>query len=274
MTTISLPADPASVSEAAFAVCTLASSSKGNAIYVKCGGDELLIDAGISARRLETSLKSLGTSLDRIRAVFITHEHSDHIAALETISKRYRIPIHLTEPSARACLCSERMCFTAQNAVVHPPLFRETVGSLTVRSFVTPHDSAASVGYVVTDGTAAHSLAVATDIGCVDTSVENALYGIENVILESNHDENILLCGSYPYQLKLRILSEHGHLSNTSASGFAAKLARRGLKRLLLAHLSPENNLPELALATAQNALKDTDVTVGVAAMDRITRLV
>ena len=257
-----------------FSVYTLASSSKGNSVYVRLGEDELLIDAGISCKRLSEALRSLNTDISRIKAIFVTHEHSDHVAGLETVSKKYRIPVHFTEPSARAYLRSQREQYTAAVSVIHPPLFFEAVGSLTVRSFITSHDSAASVGYVVTDGTAANTLALATDLGYITDEVSDALLGVENVILESNHDENMLLCGAYPYDLKRRILSNRGHLSNDAAAAFIGSLARSGTKRILLAHLSQDNNLPELAYHTSISAIGESDVEISVAAPYSATRLV
>ena len=257
-----------------FSVYTLASSSKGNSVYVRLGEDELLIDAGISCKRLSEALRSLNTDISRIKAIFVTHEHSDHIAGLETVSKKYRIPVHFTEPSARAHLRSQKEQYTAAVSVIHPLLFTETVGSLTVRSFVTSHDSAASVGYVVTDGSAANTLALATDLGYITDEVSDALLGVENVILESNHDENMLLCGAYPYDLKRRILSNHGHLSNEAAAAFIGSLVRAGTKRILLAHLSQDNNLPELAYHSALSAIGESDVELSVAAPYSVTRLV
>lgn len=257
-----------------FTVYTLASSSKGNSIYVRLGDDEILIDAGISCKRLCDSLKAIGTDITRIKAIFVTHEHSDHVSGLETVAKKYRIPIHITEPSARAYLCSSKAEYAAQTAIIHPPIFSETVGALTVRSFATPHDSHASVGYVVSDGTNEHTLAIATDIGMITDEVSDALVGCENVILESNHDENMLLCGAYPYELKRRILSSRGHLSNEAAAAFAAHLAASGTKRILLAHLSQDNNLPELAYHSSLAAIDGRDVYLDVAAPNTPTKLV
>ncbi|MBE6611508.1 MAG: MBL fold metallo-hydrolase [Ruminococcaceae bacterium] len=257
-----------------FSVYTLASGSKGNSVYVRLGEDELLIDAGTSCKRISDSLKALDTDISRIKAIFITHEHSDHVNALEVISKKYSIPVHFTEPSARAHLISKKTEFTAQAAVIHPPVYSVRVGALEVRSFITPHDSAGSVGYVVSDGTPCHTLALATDIGCVTDEISDALMGAENVILESNHDENMLLCGPYPYELKRRILSNRGHLSNEAAAALVSRLAASGTKRILLAHLSEENNLPELAYHSSLCYLQDTDVSLSVAAPSAPTKLV
>lgn len=260
------------MSEQHIKVFTLASSSKGNAVYIRYGSDEILIDAGISAKRLECALMSLGSSLKNIQAIFVTHEHSDHISGLATVSKKYGIPVHLTEKSGHAMLNQAKYAPVAECAVLHTPVYSETVGSLEVRSFQTPHDSVCSVGFTVMAGN--DTFALATDLGHISPDVEAALTGAENVILESNHDENMLLCGSYPYDVKLRILSDFGHLSNETSAAFAKKLAAGGTKHILLAHLSPENNLPELALACAEEALDGSETTVRVAAMAEPTELI
>ncbi len=259
---------------AIFTVYTLASSSKGNSVYVRLDDDEILIDAGISCKRVCEALKELDTHISRIKAIFVTHEHSDHVAGLEIIAKNYKIPIHMTEPSARAHLKSAKTVYSAEAAVIHPLLYTEKVGALEVSSFATPHDSAASVGYVITDGTDEHTVAVATDIGCVTDEVSDALLGVRNIILESNHDENMLLCGSYPYELKRRILSSHGHLSNEAAAAFVSRLAASGTQRILLAHLSEENNLPELAYHSSLCSLCGCDIFLGVASPNVPTKLV
>lgn len=245
---------------------TLASSSKGNSVYVAFGGDSLLIDAGISCRKIEAALKEIGADIRTLGAVVVTHEHSDHIAGLPTLSKKYGVPIHMTEASAREMLHSPKYLPTADLITVHPPLFELKVGEISVKSFVTPHDSVCSVGYRIEAG--GSTLALATDIGHVTDGIERALTGAETVILESNHDENMLLVGSYPYDLKRRILSDRGHLSNENASDFARRLALSGTKRIVLAHLSPENNIPELALTTSRLKLRDTGCEVVVASKE------
>lgn len=254
-------------------VYTLASSSKGNCVYLRLDGDEILIDAGISAKRICDALKSLDTDITRIKGIFITHEHSDHVSGLETLSKKYGIPVHFTKPSARQYLTAKTE-HTAKATVTHPILYSVTVGGITVTSFPTSHDSAASVGYVISDKNGESVLAVATDMGHITDEVSDALMGIENIILESNHDENMLLCGDYPYELKRRILGKFGHLSNEAAAGFLVRLAAAGTKRVLLAHLSRDNNLPELAYHSSLAAIGEADVVIKVAAPDTPTRLV
>jgi len=257
-----------------FSVYSLASSSKGNSVYVRIFDDEILIDAGISAKRVCDTLKEIGSDITKIKAIFVTHEHSDHVSGLEVLSKKYHIPIHLTQPSADVYLRTGKTPFTAQASVVHPLLFSEQIGRVTVRSFAVSHDSTACVGYDVTDGSDQHTVAIATDLGYISDEVADTLLGIENVVLESNHDENMLLCGPYPYDLKRRILSNKGHLSNEAASSFICRLADSGTKRILLAHLSQDNNLPELAYHSALCVLGKRDITLCVAAPGEPTKLV
>lgn len=257
-----------------FSVYTLASSSKGNSVYIRLGDDEILIDVGISTKRLCDALKAVGTELSAIKAIFITHEHSDHIAALEVLSKKYSIPIHFTEPSAREYLRHHKSEHAANASLIHPLIYTEQIGSITVRSFATSHDSAASVGFIVTDGSDEHTVAIATDLGYITDEVSDSLIGIQNVILESNHDENMLLCGAYPYDLKRRILSNRGHLSNEAAAAFVCRLAASGTKRIMLAHLSQDNNLPELAYHSSLCMLGDADVELYVASPYEPTKLV
>ena len=246
---------------------TLHSGSSGNCIYVKTPDAEFLFDAGVSARAVEKGLNEIGSSLSRIRAIFVTHEHSDHIKGLEVISKKHHIPTHMTNASARACIRTPDASLL-NDLYLHPSVFSVRFGQTTVRSFATPHDSAASVGYTVEyeqDGTR-QKFGLATDIGHITQEIEQALIGSDSVVIEANHDVNMLLCGPYPYHLKLRILSDHGHLSNEACAEFAKFLANHGTKNFILAHLSKENNFAPIAESTVRNALSNfEDIHLAVA---------
>ena len=260
-------------------LCTLYSGSGGNATYFSSGNAHILIDAGKSARALTNALKEIGALTDLkkppIDAILITHEHTDHVAALAVFLKKYPVPVHVTEGSAehlRALLKDS----PAQNCiVVHPTVFTISIGDVTVTSFPTSHDSKMSVGYRITAKTenGVRTFGYATDLGVVTPAVEKGLLGCEAVVLESNHDENMLLDGPYPYHLKLRIRSRRGHLSNHDAATFAAYLAENGTAHFLLAHLSKENNLPILAEKEFLSALADEALTLRVADPDRVTFL-
>lgn len=173
-------------------LCTLYSGSKGNCTYIRAGGDAILIDAGRSLRALTQALDAAGGSMETVRAVFVTHEHADHTSALEMLAKKYDIPIHITEGSAARLLPAAR--YLPCRAVLHTPLYSVQVGGMTVTSFATPHDSDMSVGYTITlaDG---RKLAYATDIGHITPEIEENLSGAYAVVLESNHDEDMLMGG-------------------------------------------------------------------------------
>ncbi len=256
---------------------TLYSGSSGNAVYVKSNDTEILIDAGVSARAVENGLKSIGTSLNNIQAIFVTHEHSDHTRGLEVISKKYHIPTHMTDPSARA-LIRDPKASLLQDLYLHSTDFTVKFGSTTVHAFPTPHDSAAAVGYAVeyrsTSGET-EKFALATDIGCITDTLRTELSGADSVVIEANHDVEMLLSGPYPYHLKRRILSDRGHLSNENSAKLAEFLAERGTKHFVLGHLSKENNYPPTAEATVRAALSDySDITLVVASPDAPTRII
>lgn len=255
-------------------VYTLYSGSDGNSAWFNLAGHQFLIDAGRSARSLCMALREVGTDISKIEAIFITHEHTDHTSALEILEKYNSIPIHIVSRSAEK-VKNSKCQYLLPWLVTHPPVFCERLGCVKVSSFETPHDSRCSVGYRIefTDGEGDHRIGYATDIGRITESVRRGLSGCDSVIIEANHDIEMLLCGPYPEHLKLRIMSEHGHLSNADCAAFAAELARDGTKRFLLAHMSEENNDPSLALAEVRAALGDDSVTVGVAERYEPTRL-
>lgn len=253
---------------------TLYSGSTGNSTLVSTENTSILIDAGKSARSLCAALTAVGSDIGKIDAIFITHEHCDHISALEIIAKKHEIPIHMTEKSARKFDRTPDSPIH-KHLVRHDNVFCETVGDITVRSFRTPHDSNMSVGYRIElcDGEESHTVGVATDIGYVTEDIKCGLMGCEAVVLESNHDEQMLEDGPYPYHLKLRIRSSKGHLSNVDSAAFAAKLAENGTRGFILAHLSQENNTPELAFDETNSAISNPAVRICVAHPDSPTEL-
>lgn len=251
-------------------VISLYSGSTGNSFLIEYNGNCILIDAGKSAKRLCMALSEVGVSPCSIRAILVTHEHSDHIQALPVFLKKHPIPVHL--PIA----CAERLA--REEHVVsllhpHPPIYTEEICGLRVTSFPTPHDSRGSVGYRFEIPAEEKSFCIgyATDIGHVSCEVENGLIGCDAVILESNHDLEMLENGPYPYDLKKRIASRRGHLSNADSAAFAAKLCKTGTKKLMLAHLSQENNTPDIAFDECLSAIGDECVQICVAHPDYIT---
>lgn len=225
------------------------SGSSGNCTAIHCNEDTILFDAGRSSRAIERGLCERGISPESVRAVFITHEHTDHISALAVFTKKYRIPVYAACGTADAIAC--KCCGELYRM---PQIFETVIGNMTVRSFPTSHDARCSVGYRVdVFGT---SVGIATDTGIVTPAMRTALSGCAAVLLESNHDPQMLKCGPYPPELKKRVASRLGHLSNKKSSEFAAELALSGTRKFILAHISKENNLPELALASIRKALE------------------
>ena len=235
---------------------TLASGSSGNCTVVSDGSVHILIDAGISAKRIVTGLRELGLDPCGTAAILITHEHSDHISGLPVLCKQITADIYTTEPTARQ-ICY-RMAGLEQRFRVFEPGDRFRIGALTVGSFATSHDCACPVGYTVTDG--ARKLALCTDTGKITPAMTEAIRGSNTLIGEFNYDPDMLRSGPYPAYLKERILSDHGHLSNEMGGSLAVRATRQGANRVVLAHLSKENNLPAVALAAARKAMAEAGV--------------
>ena len=229
----------------------LFSGSSGNCTLIRGRRASILVDCGKSCRTVVGAINGVGASPDGVDAIFITHEHSDHTSALETFCKKYKVPVHATTPSAARLL---RMEGAAPCVVCHPLEYTERVGDLTVTSFPLPHDSAAHVGYVIEDEEG-DSVGIATDMGHVTDLALERLSRCRRVIIEANHDLEMLRDGRYPYYLKQRILSPRGHLSNDSCAELALSLAASGVESFALAHLSAENNDPSLAYTVIRSAL-------------------
>ena len=193
---------------------TLFSGSTGNCFFAHTEETNILIDCGVSARCVEKALCGLGFSLSDINAVFVTHEHCDHTKGLEIISKYHHIPVHMQEKSARA-LIHDPSSAILQSLYLYNGEFSVRVGDISVSAFMTPHDSAASVGYIIEADE--RKIGYVTDMGCILPSVRDALSGCDASVIEANHDVGMLMMGPYPFYLKERIRSEGGHLSNVAA---------------------------------------------------------
>lgn len=234
--------------------CPLFSGSSGNCTYIGCSGSGVLIDAGVSAKGITAALEQLELSPSSIQAIFVTHEHVDHVKGLKVFAGKNHIPVYASATTLEALEASERY----DQRTEARPINGEAVSlaNMRVSRFATSHDCAGSSGYVVetADG---RKIAVCTDLGYVSDEVRAAITGCDLVLLESNHDVMMLQNGPYPYYLKRRILSDSGHLSNAGCAAELAGLIKAGATRLVLGHISRENNYPELALASARATLTD-----------------
>ena len=233
--------------------CPLFSSSAGNVTYIGSGESAILVDVGVSAKRLETALYGIGVDPSGIDGIFITHEHIDHRNGLRVFASRYGIKVYATEGTLAALDGYGDLNGVNYEAVGEG----KEAGALLVKPFATSHDSAESCGYCVftPDG---RKISVCTDLGYVSDTVSEAVSGSDLILLESNHDIMMLENGPYPYQLIQRIKGKKGHLSNECCAEEAVKLLKSGTTRIVLGHLSEKNNIPQLAYQTTFNELDAT----------------
>ncbi len=230
---------------------SFASGSSGNCGLLRGGGVSLLVDAGISLRRIRACLADEGMELSDLDGVLITHEHSDHISGLAMLNKYTDLPVYMSGGTSRALLRQKR--YREDSLYILEAAVPLELGELRIIAFETSHDAAEPFGFRVE--AEAGSLAIVTDLGYVSRSVREAVQGCTAAVVEANYDLDMLRCGPYPMNLKRRIMGNYGHLENDAAADLSAFLAENGAKQLMLAHLSKENNLPELARGAAVRRL-------------------
>jgi phosphoribosyl 1,2-cyclic phosphodiesterase len=234
-------------------VAVLGSGSNGNATLVECDGVRVLIDAGFSGKDLERRLAILDVDPASITGIVITHDHGDHTRGMGVLARRFGTPLHLTARTRTACaelLSGEEDVRTYTSAAS----FR--IGTLEIQPFLTVHDAADPVAITVTDTLTGHKMGIATDLGRPTTAVRHRLEECDVLVLEANHDEPRLWRGPYPWSVKQRIASSHGHLSNEAAGQLARALFHAGLRAVVLAHLSEHCNDGLLALDVVGTALE------------------
>lgn len=244
---------------------TLASGSSGNCILVQSGSTAVLVDAGISCRKITQRLWDCGLTPEDLSGILITHEHNDHVAGLPVFLKHHNLPVYATEGTC--AVLAGKYPGTGSHLMVVPADSYFELGCMTITAFSTPHDAADSVGFLFSNGE--KKAAIATDLGEVTEYISEIVTGADLVLLETNHDIPMVRTGPYPYHLQERILSGLGHLCNEAAAEFAVHLAKHGTHTLVLAHLSKENNTPELAYAAVHNALEQESCTPLVAVAPR-----
>lgn len=238
---------------------SLFSSSSGNCHYIESEKTAILIDAGRSAKQIALALKARNIDPDRVEALFVTHEHGDHVCGVRVFSSRHNVPVYATEGTAAGM---RYRGFTDSKTPVHIISEAVEIGDMKITPFATSHDTFEPCGYTVefADG---KKLAICTDLGIMTEEVSTALAGSDLVLIESNHEFSMLMNGSYPYPLKRRIAGEKGHLNNDDCAAEVVKLVKNGTKTILLGHLSEENNTPENAYQTTLGALESAGFKSG-----------
>lgn len=244
----------------ALTICPLFSGSKGNATLVCGGNTAVLVDAGVSARRIDQALAALGVDPKTLAAVLVTHEHSDHIAGIPVFARKHGLRVYANAGTWRAMNARMSSLERTQKVIVEPDsdFF---VGGLCVETYATPHDAACPQGYGFYSG--GKRAAVVTDLGCMPKGLLERLSGCQAIVLECNHDEDMLRQGPYPLHLKNRILGRKGHLSNDSCGQVLRHLVHAGAQQIALAHISQENNTHHLARSTVEALLAADDIRDG-----------
>ncbi len=248
------------MAEESVKTCALRSGSSGNAIFVGNQKTRLLIDAGVCCRTIEQSLREIGESAANLNGILVTHEHTDHIAGVGVLMRRYRIPLYVNQGT---WLAMRSTIGPVDEDLVRPISAGQPtdIGDLAITSFATPHDAADSVGYRIE--TNAGAVAVFTDIGELQEGLLQAVFGCKAVYIEANYDQGMLMAGSYPAMLKRRISGRFGHLSNDDCALAVCRLLEHGTNRFVLSHISKDNNFPELAQLTVNSKLHETGARPG-----------
>ena len=252
----------------------LFSGSSGNAIYVGCGDTHILVDAGLSGTKITNELAKIGIHPSQLSAVLVTHEHVDHTQGVGILSRKYHLPIYASEGTWDG-MASKIGSVDEKFRCMLTPEQDFYMGDMNIMPFSTPHDANQPVGFSFESNGV--RFAIATDLGCIKKGWLNHVGGADAVLLESNYDPDMLKAGSYPYELKRRILGTKGHLCNDDAGSCALELVNKGARHIILGHLSKENNFPELALRCTEDALRaggvvpGEDVRLDVAKRDGVT---
>ena len=236
--------------------CSLYSSSTGNSLLVQSENTNIIVDAGVSGKKIIEALSSVDVCIESIQAIIVTHEHTDHTLSLATLSKKYNIPIYANDKTW-SVLKQDKIA--SCNKKLFTPYESFEIGDLEILPFRIPHDAIDPCGFNISNnGT---KISIATDLGYIDSKIFSHLKNSSFVLLESNYDPEVLKCCSYPFSLKQRISGPTGHLSNNSAGQVICELYNHGLKSAMLGHLSKESNFPELAYHTVADALQSNNIS-------------
>lgn len=242
-----------------FRFCSLSSGSSGNCQYIETSNMKVLVDAGLSGKKIQELLESRDIDPEEIDCIFVTHEHGDHIKGAGILSRRFNIPIYANEKTW-ASMEKDLGKLKDENIKIFDTNSDFELGNLGILPFNVSHDAADPVGYNFYNKD--KKISIVTDTGTIDDKVKNTIQGSNLIMMESNHDENMLRMGSYPWFLKKRVSGEFGHLSNDDAGKIISQVINGDNEKILLAHLSRENNFPELAHQTVANILNEEGIDI------------
>ena len=256
--------------------CSIFSGSSGNCLYVASENTKILIDAGLTGKKIQEGLKEIGVNPGDIKGIVITHEHDDHIKSAGILSRRFNIPIYANTKTWEAMIGSLGI-INEENIMVFEGYDMFQIGDIYVKPFAIPHDAVSPCGYSFIHGD--NKISIATDIGYVSEEIKDNIKDSDLILLEANHDIELLKVGPYPYHLKRRVLSDKGHLSNEAAGNAIVEILNSKIKKVILGHLSQTNNYPELALRTVISVLQmngiidGEDIEIDIAHRDRVGRV-
>lgn len=239
-----------------FNFCSLYSGSSGNSLFVESENTKLLIDAGVSSKKIENALNSLEIALESIDGILITHEHSDHVQGLGTFAKKFNLPVFVNQKTLDA-MPKQKEKISEKNINIFKIEEKFEIGDLKIKPFSIPHDAANPCGFNIFKDN--KKISIATDIGHMTRGILKNLEDSIFIMLESNYDPNVLMYSKYPYPLKSRIAGPNGHLSNELAGKTISHLLNSGLQQAILGHLSKQSNFPELAYKTVVDELMSTN---------------
>ena len=259
-----------SSTECSLSLCVLASGSKGNAIYVSDGRTAILVDAGLSGIEIAKRMQAAGLRMETLKAIVVSHEHSDHVRGVGVLARRHHLPVYITRATASAAAPQLGRIDEMKHFEIGRTFFIE---DMAIHPFATSHDAHESSGFTINRN--GHKIGIATDLGIATGMVKNHLKACSLVVLEANHDPRMLIEGPYPWPLKQRIKSRSGHLSNQDSCELLSEIKHEGLCHVILAHLSDTNNTPEKALQAVLQAVDEHDrFRLHVACQDSCSDLV
>ncbi len=256
------------ISHSNLCVCVLASGSRGNSIFISDNDTSLLIDAGLSGIEIQRRLESRGLSPESLKGILVSHEHSDHISGVGVIARRFNLPVYISRQTYYAC--SSKLG-KLENIIHFEPGQSFFINSIEIHPFTLSHDATDTTGFTLKKND--KKVGIATDLGIATSLVKNHLQNCSLLIIESNHDPEMLTNGSYPWPLKQRIKSRSGHLSNTDTQHLLKELIHENLSHIILGHLSQENNTPQIAFNSI-NKILNNNIKLFVASQDTAGELI